>query len=385
MKNICFLFNHYFIHQIPHAAPYAFELSKNYSNFKCIIACSSRQELQYAKEIGSLYPGHKCHFKLLAVPFYYRLVDPILSRWAFYRKRLVLKHNLNFFRKMDVLVAPERNCMQLRTRFGLENLLMIHCRHGAGDRAGGFDKRLGMFDFVLLPGKKIEDRLNALGWLRKGHYAVVGYPKFEVVLGFNKDRKPPNLFQNSNTTVVYNPHFDPKVTSWNRMGLEIMKFFKDHQDLNLIFAPHVVLFKRRFRHKAPKVPREYFHLPNIHIDLGSNRLADMTYTLHSDIYLGDASSQVYEFLIKPRPCIFLNAHRVQWKGDPAYIHWALGQVVESAKELEKAIQNAFKLQECFAPIQQKAFEYAFYSEKGSTAALRGARAIAHFLFKKLYQ
>ncbi len=382
MPRICFLFNHYFIHQVPHAVPYAFELSRNFPEFQCIVACSSHQELSYAKEIGRLYPGHTCKFKLLHVPYYYRLIDPFLSKWAFYRKRLVLRHNLDFFRQMDALVAPERNCMQLKTRFGLSDLVMIHCRHGAGDRAGGFDRRLGMFDFILLPGKKIEDRLNALGWLKKGHYAVVGYPKFEVIMGLNRERKQPRFFKNSSPTVVYNPHFDKKVASWNLMGIDILNFFKEQKQFNLILAPHVVLFKRRFRHKAHRVPRSFFKQPNIHIDLGSIRSADMTYTLNSDIYLGDVSSQVYEFLIKPRPCIFLNAHKVQWESDPAYMHWKLGQVVESIKELKIALNRAFELQKHFKPLQEKAFSYTFYSEPGSTAAQRGAEAIAKFLTKR---
>ena len=381
MYKVCFLFNHYFIHQVPHAAPYAFELSRSNREFECILACSSLQELAYAKEIGSLYPGHRCRFRLLAVPFYYKIIDPILSRWAFYRKRLVLKYNLDFFRKMDALVAPERNCMQLKTRFGLKDLTMIHCRHGAGDRAGGFDKRLGMFDLVLLPGKKIEDRLNQLGWLRKGHYAVVGYPKFEVIMGLNKTKEPPRLFANSNPTVVYNPHFDQSVASWNLMGLDVLRFFKEQERFNLIFAPHVVLFKRRFRHRAPKVPQSFYELPNMYIDLGSPRSADMTYTLNSDIYLGDVSSQVYEFLLRPRPCIFLNAHRVKWQEDPAYFFWNLGQVVETTEELERALDRAFTVQEKFTPLQKEAFSYTFYSEPGSTAAQRGAKAISDFILK----
>ncbi|NPA94344.1 MAG: hypothetical protein GXO58_02815 [Thermodesulfobacteria bacterium] len=380
MKKVCFLFNHYFIHQIPHAAPYAFELSRNYPQFQCIIACSSPQELAYAKEIGGLYPGHECTFKLLEIPRLYRLLDPIVSKWAFYRKRLVLKKNLDFFKEMDALVAPERNCMQLKTRFGLDRLTMIHCRHGAGDRAGGFDKRLGMFDFILLPGKKIEDRLNSLGWLRKGHYAVVGYPKFEVILKLNQGKAPPRFFSNDNPVAVYNPHFDQRVASWNQMGLDVLELFKQRRDsFNLIFAPHVVLFRRRFRHRAKNVPREYYNLPNFLIDLGSERSADMTYTLNSNIYIGDVSSQVYEFILKPRPCIFLNSHGIKWENDPAYFHWTLGQVVTSAKELDMALDKAFDLQRHFEPLQKKAFEYTFYTEPGSTAAQRGARAIAEFL------
>ena len=50
------------------------------------------------------------------------------------------------------------------------------------------------------------------------------------------------------------------------------------------------------------------------VDLDSHRLNDMTYTNAADIYLGDVSSQVYEFSTQPRPCVFINAHGVAWQG-----------------------------------------------------------------------
>ena len=39
----------------------------------------------------------------------------------------------------------------------------------------------------------------------------------------------------------------------------------------------------------------------------------MTYTKQADIYLGDVSSQVYEFMLKPRPCIFFNPENINYK------------------------------------------------------------------------
>ncbi len=47
----------------------------------------------------------------------------------------------------------------------------------------------------------------------------------------------------------------------------------------------------------------------------------MSYTTAADIYLGDVSSQVYEFLYEPRPCLFLNSHEFAWKSDPNFAHW----------------------------------------------------------------
>ncbi len=372
-----FLFNHYAVHQVPHAAPYAFELSRHRSDYEVIIACSSRQELETARRIGTLYPGHRARFRLLRPATYYRLVDPIQSRWKFKRKKMVLKNNLDFFRSLDALVAPERHCMKLRIKFGLRDLKMIHTRHGAGDREGGFDERLRAFDFIILPGRKSADRMGELGFLRPHAYAVAGLPKFEVVRGLNPVRK--RFFDNDNPVVVYNPHFDQRVSSWQIMGLQVLDFFAANARYNLIFAPHVVLFRRNKRHQA-SLPRKYRDLPNILIDTGSLASTDMTYTLAADIYIGDVSSQIYEFLLEPRPCIFLNAHAEAWQNNPSFLHWTLGQVVDDVTTgLGAAMERAFTSHPQYLAKQRETFAYTFRTEPDSSAAQRGARALADFL------
>jgi len=375
-----FLFNHYFVHQVPHAAPYAFELSRNHPEFEVIIACSSEPELEFAKAIGTLYPGCRCSFERLKPPLYYRAVDRVVSQWSFKRKAMVLRNNLDFFRSLDALVAPERHCMKLRTRYGLENLTMIHARHGAGDRKGGFDDRSGSFDLTILPGQKYVDRLDELGYLATGSHAVVGWPKFEVVRGLSP--QPRRFFADDKPVVVYNPHFDQSVSSWRTTGLQVLDFFADNRDYNLIFAPHTVLFKRSRRHRA-WLPRRYRNIPNILIDTGSPALADMSYILAADIYLGDVSSQVYEFLLEPRPCIFLNGRGIRWQNDPYHLHWTLGQVVRDVEtELRPALDRAFSSHPDYLPRQCEAFDYTFRNEPDSTAARRGADAIAEFLSGK---
>ncbi len=380
MPRIGFLFNHYFPHQVPHAAPYAFELSRGYPDIDVVVACSSRQEMDLVEAIGALYPGHRCTFKMLMVPWYYRMVDPVVSKWLFMRKQIVLWHNLDFFRGLNALVSPEVNCADLRKERGLENLTMIRIRHGAGDRDGVFDDRLLAFDFMLLPGQKYVDRLNDQGLLRKDCFAVPGYPKFDVVMGLK--RKIPRLFANDNPIVVYNPHFDQSQSSWGPMGLQVLEFFFQHREFNLIFAPHVVLFKRSLRHGA-FLPGKYRRTPNIHVDTGSAASIDMTYLLAADIYLGDVSSQVYEFLLEPRPCIFLNGHHVAWQGNPSYYHWRMGQVVDNIEPgLSQALGQVFTTHQRYLEKQREALAYTFHTEAGSAAAERGAKTIADFVSRK---
>jgi len=375
-----FLFNRYLPYQVPHAAPYAFELSRRYPDIEVIVACSTWQEMDLVETIGALYPGHRCKFRMLTVPWHLRIIAPIVSRWKFMPKKrvIILRHNLHFFKGLDALVSPELKCKSLREKYGLKDLIMIRTCHGAGDREEGFDDHLKAFDFSLLPGQKFVDQLNARGFLKEGRFAVAGYTKFEVIRGLK--RKISRLFKNDNPIVVYNPHFNQSESSWGLMGLQVLECFFNNREFNLIFAPHVGLFKKRSGRHGAFLLRKYHRAPNIHIDTGSSASIDMTYTLAADIYLGDVSSQVYEFLLKPRPCIFLNAHKVAWQDNPFYFHWRLGQVVENIEpELIEALKQAFTTHHQYLEIQREAFAYTFYSEPETTAAERGARVIADFL------
>lgn len=372
-----FLFNHYSPHQVPHAAPYAYELSRRYAEFEVIIAVSTEAEADMARSISALYPGHRCRLLRLYPVWWYRLIDPVIGKFEFKRKNHVLDDNRNFFRSLDALVSPERHCRRLRTRYGLKTLTLIHTRHGAGNREDAGDEHVALFDFVLLPGQKNADWFSGLGCLTPGRYAIVGYPKFEVVRAWDRGRQ--RLFDNANPVVVYNPHFEQHLGSWSTMGLAVLDFFATHPQYNLIFAPHAVLFARRWRHHV-SLPRRYKRIPNILIDTDSPALSDMTYMLAGDIYLGDVSSQVYEFLLEPRPCVFLNAHGVAWEHNPHYAHWRFGQVIDDVVHgLGPALASALETHAQYLPEQQAGFTYTFHDEPGSTAAQRGADAIARFL------
>jgi hypothetical protein len=50
----------------------------------------------------------------------------------------------------------------------------------------------------------------------------------------------------------------------------------------------------------------------------------MTYTSLADLYVGDVSSQVYEYLRDPRPCLFLDRGVPGWSEDESYAHWRFG-------------------------------------------------------------
>jgi hypothetical protein len=346
-RRVAFLFNHEHIHQIAHAGPVAFELSRRHPQLAVELLASSTQQLAALAELAARFPGQRCAVRAIGEgPRSARVAA--LGRWfAPLRKLAVLRDNAQSFATFDAIVVPEKTSLRIRRLPGCAHVKLIHTRHGAGDREIGFDAASREFDLVLVSGEKIRRRLADAGTLAPRH-AVVGYPKFDAVAPLASAR--PRLFSNDRPTVLYNPHCSPHLSSWYAMGREILEFFRHSDAYNLIFAPHVMMFRRRLQVSVDKlavawvrcVPREYFALSHVRIDLGSPACTDMTYTRAADVYLGDVSSQVCEFLAEPRPCVFANARGVAWRDDPSYAAWRLGPVIERAEELPRALESAVR-------------------------------------------
>jgi hypothetical protein len=126
------------------------------------------------------------------------------------------------------------------------------------------------------------------------------------------------------------------------------------------------------------IDRRYLDAPNIHVDLGSPASTDMTYTLAADVYLGDVSSQIYEFLRQPRPCIFLDSHHADWRGNPNYAHWSAGPVITDPANLAAAIDWALVSHGRYLPVQQQLFADSF-DLTDEPSAVRAAHAVLDFL------
>ena len=184
------------------------------------------------------------------------------------------------------------------------------------------------------------------------------------VLPATRPRLP--LQANGRPTVLYNPHPSPQLSSWYRMGPAILDYFRRSDRYNLIFAPHVMLFQRRVsatieppRLRFPgRIAPELRAMPHILVDPGSPASIDMTYTRAADIYLGDASSQIYEFLQTPRPALFANPHRHRWQDDPNFAHWRCGPVFTRIDELDATLAAAVAGQARFAEEQRRLFDYS---------------------------
>jgi hypothetical protein len=306
-----------------------------------------------------------------------RLLDQLLPAG----KIAIYRDNLDFFRSLDALVVAEKTSALLKTRYGLHDLKLIHTRHGAGDRAVGFNKASAKFDFVLVSGPKIRERLASEVGVLEERMATVGYPKFDLP----RAAKVPEKFRDTGKPIVlYNPHVSPHLSSWYTQGRDVLEFFLKNPNYNLIFAPHVMLFERKvvlsidkMRLNFPgKLCPKFSQAPNIHVDLASASSTDMSYTEAADIYLGDASSQIYEFLLRPRPCIFLNSSGVNYVDDPNFAHWKAGRVIGDATELEGALLSASEDHAAYISAQRSMFAKSIDlnsvpSSERAAAAIRG--------------
>jgi len=384
MMRTGFLFNHDHLHQIAHSATVAFELSHISASDEVVLITTSIQQREYLNRLAADYPEHRCTFVSIRLPTWLRVPAAVLDKVLPFTRILILKMNLELFAGFDVLVVSEKTSLLLRSIFGLQKLKLVYTAHGAGDRAIGFSKKIARFDLIFLSGEKIRHRMNQGGLLTTARSCVVGYPKFDAVHAFTRQR--PRLFDNDKPVILYNPHFSPALSSWFSMGTAILDYFCQSDQYNLIFAPHVMLYKRKLHLAlgkpaigwAFKVPERYSRCKNIIIDTGSMACADMTYTLAADIYLGDVSSQIWEFLIKPRPCLFANSHQAEWKTDSNYMHWHNGPVFERIDQLDASLEQAIRTHTSYRALQIEMFRQTFEINEESSSR-QGARAIYQFM------
>jgi hypothetical protein len=351
---------------IAHAATVAFELDAM-PGYEAIALVSSDV---HAETIGSLAAryGRGCRVERLQAGPLHRLAR-LLKRRTHPRVRYVLGHNRRRLAQFDALVATDAypTLQRLRGR-----PRMVLAGHGAGLRAHGQYPGMDAFDLFLLPGRTKLERLRQMGYVDDDRSRIIGYPKFDLAADAGGRTA---LFRNANPVVLYNPHFNPRESSWPRWGRQVLDWFVAHPQYNLVFAPHVLLAA----HARVRLAKRHLRAANIHVDLTGPALIDMTYTGLADIYLGDVSSQVYEFVAhRPRPCIFLDPYRRSWQDNPNLDMWRMGTVLDDLAGLGPALQTAGAGFGRYRAEQLRASTDAF-DRAEVPAGRRGARAIAGLL------
>jgi len=278
--------------------------------------------------------------------------------------------NRSEFRALDALVVAERTSTLLKRLPGPKPK-MIHIPHGAGDRAKSYDPRIAHFDHVIVAGPKDKRRMIEMGVVTEENCTVSGYLKTQTLKSLFPERAP--LFDNGKPVVLYNPHFDKTLSSWWKYGRKLLEAFAAQDDYNLVFAPHIRLFTSGSQTERESL-EAYGQPEHIIVDLGSEKSTDMTYTSGADIYVGDVSSQVYEFLGKPKPCLFLAHSKINWETDPDYAHWQYGPVCFDPENIVETVRGTQETHSDFADIQTKGVEQALGSADWN-ARQRAARQI----------
>ena len=384
-QKVCFLFNHDQTHQVAHSLPIAMAMARD-KRVDVTIATTNDQITSYVSEVLGPSACEVTCFQLDLNSAISRGVTAFLDGLVPARKLLMYRDNLGFFRQFDALVVSEKSSLLLKKRYGLDGLKLIHTRHGAGDRAIGFNKESSLFDLILVSGPKIARRLQKEAEVPAQKIRIAGYSKFDL---FGNTRLHLPFANPALPTIVYNPHVSPRLSSWPAMGERVLRELTGSNRYNVIFAPHVMLFARKFvvTVSPPAISltrrpsREISKHANLLIDLGSDASTNMAYTNAADIYVGDVSSQVYEFIRKPRPCLHLDAQGVNWQSDPDYSHWRLGPVAGRDQDVLAAVDEAVANHADYLPVQKAMLKDTF-SMAEELASDRSAQAIIEFLDAK---
>jgi hypothetical protein len=335
-------------HHLAHFLPVACEIHRRCAAKVTIFAADAADVAAIRKLAGQLDLPVPEIVEMTLPPLLSRILPPKahkMARLLFWARRL---------RSCDALLTAERTSTILK-RIPGKCPPMIHIPHGAGDAVVGFERRFTLFDQVLVAGQKDKDRLVAMGRVSADSCYVTGSIKVSGMLRLAQDRAP--LFDNDRPVVLYNPHFKSHRGSFHLLAKRLVAAIVKDGRYNLVVAPHIRLAQhwdeqQRARWEALAVPGR------VMVDLGSDRSVDMTYTLGANLYLGDVSSQVYEFLVKPRPCLFVNTHAADYEADENYAMWQFGDVVTPDCDIIPAIDQAFADHRLYRARQEQRARYA---------------------------
>ena len=290
-------------------------------------------------------------------------------------KPQVLAANERRFAEFDSVISTEDGIARLFADGpATERPARIVITHGAGTRYFPSLPQMGRCDLVVAKGPRDAQSYVEQTGLTAAQVVAGGYPKLVTTGLLAKSRAP--LFGNEHPVVLYNPHKERKQRSWDTFFQPLLDGFRKDRSRNLIVAPHIKMFRRRsekIRENLRKLSDE-----TILADPSSQRLLDNSYTEAADIYVGDVSSQVVEFLARPRPCVFLNAHGADWQDDPHYAMWHMGEVIDDPAELMPAIERAPRLHERFAE-RQAGFAASALGDTSERSVRVSADAIEHFV------
>lgn len=382
MARALFLFNHDAAHQVAHLAPVAGAMARLHPDIETVVGYANETIRDRIRALLEPEDIARIRWYELALPRPVRAVARILDRIAPFSRLARLRYNLPIFAASDAIISTERTCLRIRKRLPSGSApIFVRVPHGTGDRSVTFHPDHRRFDLSLVAGAKMKEQLTANG-IDPARIEITGYSKFERIDTSAK----PSFFSNDRPTFVYNPHFDPHLSSWYDAGPDLLRWFASDQGqaFNLVFAPHVMLFRKTMHispeyktgRLRPDIPEEALSAPNILIDTDGPRLFDMSYMLGADAYIGDASSQIYEFLIRPRPVFILDPNgSLSDQGMATLPFLTTGACCTSTHDLVAALPEWRQVGEQYRAQQEALIAHTF-AQSGIPASERAAAAIA---------
>ncbi len=369
-KKVVFLY-FYGLHQLYHSAMTAMELGTINDDIEVFCLSCNKEHTAALNEIKGFYPATKTKIIEIKQPFRYKYFN--VKKKTYPSVNAMVRRAKNLLMEADLILTTSHGTPGMFRKFSITKPQIMYQYHGVGDRRYGFDPVFKKFDFMLLPGRYHQNRLVEEKIIDKERTEIVGWPKLDYIEQLNV----PKFFNNNNQTILYTPHWEVALTSYNIYARFILDYFNKRKDLNLIFAPHLLI---KHWHFAYKYNIDYLHYnsDNILVDFASIYGTNGSYLKYADVYMGDVSSMVFEFIaIKPRPCLFLNAHKVDWRGNVDYRFWDYGNVVENFDEFDQKLNNSLD-NYSFSNLQtERVHDYLnITSEKSSQ---RAASAIHKFL------
>lgn len=240
---------------------------------------------------------------------------------------------LPHLRRADVVLVAEQTSLWLPKLLGKAVPPFAFTVHGAGPISHGRWKRLRAADAVMVPSALMAAEMVAAGVsqdsVRLTGYAKSAFPPSIAAEGMFAERRP---------IILYNPHWQEHRSSWPMWGPQIVDAIAQSGAWNLIFAPH-----QRLIEIAPEVAdtiARFANHPAVHCDMDSFAMVDGSYPQIADLYLGDTSSQVLEFVARPRPVVLLRPDGLRWKEAHSGQYQKLGQTVRDLSDLLPSLASA---------------------------------------------
>jgi hypothetical protein len=267
----------------------------------------------------------------------------------------------------DVAVCAELTSLWLPVLLPFLKTRFVKTAHGAGSVQRRTNARRRATWRTLVPSVRERDEYLALGYAPEKVVAT-GYVKSS----FRQRTARGAMFPTERPVILYTPHWQQHRSSWWLWGREIVAKLVTQDRYNVILAPH-----QRLPEGAPEVRAVLAaaaRYPHIHTDLDSFSTVDGSYTAAADIYLGDTSSQVVEYMARPRPCVFLNAQGIDWHDRADRDFWSCGDVVDTLDDILPALDRAEQAHVRYRTVQED-FVAEALGPVGPQAPLRAARAI----------